>query len=262
MTPINDALVERMEALDARILAEYADPKSTMRGIARKLGCTLDAVTEAVTDLAGTDRARAAQLSLAWQKTPKAAAWRKKQDTEPAPEPKPEFEARAQPDPQPPAVDVPVALADGSPPPVITVEDVRRAPDGMTMVLDNSTGVPEPERPTGVLSLAAIFAAEATGDAKLVGAATKVRDLLVALGTDVAEYEQQAMLREELAQIEARAAEIRAQLSTRRATPLNQTVDNKAVRAWAAENGIETHPAGMVPNRIVQSYLAAEGRKA
>lgn len=76
---VNPAVVERMTAQDAQILAEYG-AGTTMRTIAKRLAVSLDEVTEAVRDTADSDRSVANRLSLAWQQTPAAKKWRAEQD--------------------------------------------------------------------------------------------------------------------------------------------------------------------------------------
>lgn len=45
--------------------------------------------------------------------------------------------------------------------------------------------------------------------------------------------------------------------STKPALAVRQLVDTKAVRAWAAENGIEINSRGRVRDDVVQRYLAS-----
>ena len=45
--------------------------------------------------------------------------------------------------------------------------------------------------------------------------------------------------------------------TTRTATAASTGVDSKAVRAWAASNGIELSARGRIPADVVQKYVAA-----
>ncbi len=220
------AVVERMEPRDAQILAEYATAGVTMRAIAKKLNVDLDEVTEIVTELASMDRGQARDLALAWQKTAKAATWRSQRDAEAT-----VVAALDSPRPEQPK---PKVLVDPTPTGVVP-----------TVAADN---------PAPVTLALAITEAEASGDPKLAKAAAKIRELLVVLRADVAEHKREAKLRAELAQIETRAAEIREQLKPRKA---EAGADNKAIRAWAADNQVACPTHGRIPAAVVDAYHAA-----
>jgi len=53
------------------------------------------------------------------------------------------------------------------------------------------------------------------------------------------------------------AASKRQAGSRRRARPTKNTVETSAVRAWAAQNGIEVSPRGRVRQEVIDRYLAA-----
>jgi hypothetical protein len=85
-------IVERMEAQDAQILAEWADARNTQRGISKKLGIDLSEVATTITDLCRANRDTARELALAWQQSPKGKRWKAAQakaaqvkEAEPAP---------------------------------------------------------------------------------------------------------------------------------------------------------------------------------
>lgn len=106
-------------------------------------------------------------------------------------------------------------------------------------------------------------AAEHCGSDRLGRAARKIREQLTALQRDLADHSREAKLRDEQTQLEARLAEIRAQLKPKRgpAAPASDLapadVDSKTVRAWAAENGYQCPRTGRVPGDVVAAYRKA-----
>jgi hypothetical protein len=116
-----------------------------------------------------------------------------------------------------------------------------------------------------------IAAARATGDAKLLAQADKTEaavDVLVAM---VGEHQALARAEEEVERLAAKLAAAKARVrnikqgkttpKTRPAKTDNAArraaADPKAVRAWAAENGVACNAQGIVRGDVVDAYLAA-----
>lgn len=99
--------------------------------------------------------------------------------------------------------------------------------------------------------------AEASGDPALTRTAEDIRDRLADLQTGLAEHAKNAELRNELAQLEARAAAIREQLGKPAPEP-KPDVDYRAIRTWAKANGFDVHPHGRVPGGVISAYRAAQ----
>lgn len=101
--------------------------------------------------------------------------------------------------------------------------------------------------------------AVATDVPRLVKAADKIQDLVDQLEAEVEAHERGAELRAEAERIEARLAEIKAQLGGKRAahSVLTEKVDTKAVRKWAAANGIECPNRGRIPRAVMAAYEEA-----
>lgn len=139
--------------------------------------------------------------------------------------------------------------------------------------------VPAPE-PSAVFQLAEaqpstndgiLAAAERSEKARTRRLATKVREQLAELrglvNTEETERKataaaaaEKARLRGEVEKLEAELAEKRAALKKAggvAAATQPSVVDSKAVRAWAAENGIECKPFGRVSPDVVAAYDAA-----
>ena len=72
------------------------------------------------------------------------------------------------------------------------------------------------------------------------------------LATDNAEA-----LREALAPWSSAARRIGGRRGVGRPTKATSEVDTKAVRAWAASNGIELNGRGRIPGHVVEQYRAA-----
>jgi len=73
---------------------------------------------------------------------------------------------------------------------------------------------------------------------------------------------EQKRLRAEAAALEAKLAKVRAQLQRSAAVPPGAAalgLDPKAVRRWAAANGVACTATGRVPKVVVEAYLAAHG---
>lgn len=89
----------------------------------------------------------------------------------------------------------------------------------------------------------------------------------VTFGLDGRRYEielnkkNETALRKALAPFIDKAREApAAPLSKRGARrPRGTGVDNKAVRQWAAENGVEVPPTGRIRREIIEQYEAAQG---
>lgn len=98
-------------------------------------------------------------------------------------------------------------------------------------------------------------------DARIRRAAQKVVDAVAHLDEVWAENAEKAELRAEKEKLRQRLAEIDAELrgTTVKAAPKH---DPKAIRAWAAANGHDVAPSGMLPRSIVEAYQAANGGAA
>lgn len=92
---------------------------------------------------------------------------------------------------------------------------------------------------------------------RLVRTADKIQDLVDQLEKDVSEHERGAELRAEAARLEARLAEIKGQISGKRvavpAAPAG-SIDNKAIRQWAASQRIECPDRGRIPRTVLDAY--------
>jgi hypothetical protein len=90
----------------------------------------------------------------------------------------------------------------------------------------------------------------------------QIADETVSFGLDGVEYEidvtkeNAAALREVLSQVQGHARRV----GGRRSAGLRQVaagVDNRAVRAWAASNGIQLSERGRIPGHVIEQYRAA-----
>lgn len=83
----------------------------------------------------------------------------------------------------------------------------------------------------------------------------------VTFGLDGASYEldlspeNAAAMRDGLANYVACARRVGGRRGTRASVPAG--VDNRAVRAWAASNGVELSTRGRIPASVVEQYRAA-----
>ncbi|TDD37915.1 hypothetical protein E1287_07150 [Actinomadura sp. KC06] len=116
--------------------------------------------------------------------------------------------------------------------------------------------------------------AHASGDKKLERAAAKAStaiDALVALYEPwLAEKKEAEERAAKLAEVEARAEQLRAQLEAAQAevaaltgkptrksnAPSMDRERSQAIRAWAAREGIKVHPRGRIPGEVVERYDA------
>jgi hypothetical protein len=111
-------------------------------------------------------------------------------------------------------------------------------------------------------------AAAASGSAKLARAAEKIRTLAADLQAQVAEYQREAELRARVDQLAAELTAAREELRSLGRQPLTPpsqpaaapatTVDAKAVRAWAAANGVHCPPRGRIPAAVLTGYEEAQ----
>lgn len=102
--------------------------------------------------------------------------------------------------------------------------------------------------------------AEKSGDAKLEKLAGKAREVLDELDDRLTAFEAAQEALAEIAELEAKLETARQKLIAQR--PSQRAVartgpDAKAVRAWAAENGIEVSPYGVLPRTLINAYVAA-----
>ena len=91
-------------------------------------------------------------------------------------------------------------------------------------------------------------------DAKIRRAAQKVMDAVDKLDEAWEANSAKAELRAKRDRLRKQLAEIEAQIKG--TAPV---ADPKKIRAWAAENGYDVAPAGIIPKAIVADYLDATG---
>lgn len=98
----------------------------------------------------------------------------------------------------------------------------------------------------------------ATEVPRLVRLADKVQDLVDQLEEQLTEHEKGQALREEAARLEQRLAQIKQELAPKRgaaAAPVDEaSVDTKAIRSWAAANGVECKASGRIPAAVLAAY--------
>jgi hypothetical protein len=207
--------VSKMTRDEARILAHYAAGE-TSRQIATSTGLSPDEIGLALDALAGNDRDRAQRLAMQWQARAKAVAAARGVSAPPAPRPIPA-----------------PATAEPEPPKAPKVEAVDTIAD-------------------------LIGRAIATDIPRFVRLADKVQDLLDQLDEQLAEHEKGKKLRAEAEQLEQRLAQIKRELSPKRATPAPAVpapaVDSKAIRAWAAANGVDCPDRGRIPSSVLAAF--------
>jgi hypothetical protein len=91
----------------------------------------------------------------------------------------------------------------------------------------------------------------------------KPADETVSFGLDGVQYEidlsaeNAEALREALAPYQEAARRTGGRRGTGRAVRVASEMDTKAVRAWAASNGIELNGRGRIPGHVVEQYRAA-----
>ena len=91
-------------------------------------------------------------------------------------------------------------------------------------------------------------------DARIRRAAQKVMDAVANLDAAWEANAEKAELRAKRDRLKKELAEIEAQI---KGTPAAPKHDTKAIRAWAAANGHDVAPAGVIPKAIVQAFLDA-----
>lgn len=104
--------------------------------------------------------------------------------------------------------------------------------------------------------------AVATEVPRLVRAADKISDLVDQLEAQLAEHEREHALRTEADKLEARLAEIRAELKAQRGPGAGgdagpTAVHPRQIRAWAAENGFDCPAKGRLPEAVIAAYRKA-----
>lgn len=101
--------------------------------------------------------------------------------------------------------------------------------------------------------------AETSGDLKLEKLAAKARELLDELEDRLTAFEAAKEALAEIADLEAKLEAARSKLIARRPSQRERTgPDPKAVRAWAAANGVEVPAHGRVGKAAIDAYLAAQ----
>lgn len=85
---------------------------------------------------------------------------------------------------------------------------------------------------------------------------TQVRRLVDVLS----EYDEKAAARAEVERLEQQLRDAKAKLrgSGEQVPLVGPAVDSKAIRAWAARNGVDCPSVGPVPQRVVDAYQAAQ----
>jgi hypothetical protein len=250
---------------EAKVLAHYAAGESA-KTITVNTGFDMALVGRVLDEHAGNDRARAHQLVLEYQERAQAVAAARGVSAPPAPAARPVPAAPA-------AVKAPAAAKPATPK---TSAKPAAAPE--TKAPENAEPQDtEPENagpqdteaePVHKLELEALLqATDATGVPRLRRAATKIRDLAAELRTDLAEHTREATLRTEQAALEARLAAIKEQLRPRRTQPVlpaataggdaETPLNTKAVRAWAAEQGLDCPARGRIPGAVTDAYRRA-----
>jgi hypothetical protein len=137
---------------------------------------------------------------------------------------------------------------------------------------------PEPARPVAEMKLATgpvrsadqvLTAAEQSGAPKLIRAADKIRKLLADLEVQVAEHQREAELRARVDKLAAELTAAREQLRSLGRQPLSPpatgaqvaqalAVDTKAIRAWAADNGVACPARGRIPTVVLTAWQEAQ----
>jgi hypothetical protein len=225
---------------EAKILAHYAAGESA-KTITTNTDYTIDLVGRVLHEHAGNDRTRAHQLVLEYQERTQAVAAARGLNAPPAP--------RVQPRPAAPAAAKTPAAPENTEPQITGPQ------------------ITETE-PVGTLEFESLLqAADATGVPRLQRAATKIRDLITELRTDLAQHTREATLRAEQAKLEAQLAAIKEQLRPQRTQPIPPTassteagpapLDAKAVRAWAQKQGLYCPARGRIPDAVTDAYQQA-----
>jgi DNA-binding transcriptional MerR regulator len=237
----------RLTPDDAKILAAYAGGDSAA-DICTATGFSLARVGRVLDEHAGNNRELAHQVVHEYAEQAQAVAAAK--GTSPA-----AAAAAALPRPATRIVPAPAAAPAAEPAdPAVpeAIEPAAAAPDEPDAVAADEVGL-------------LLEQADATGDPRLQRATVKIRELVDGLRTDLAEHLREKRLRDEMARLEARLAEVKQQLRPRRGQPVLDTatadpepaVDSKVVRAWALEQGLACPKVGRVPGDVVAAYRQA-----
>lgn len=212
----------RLKLDEYRVLVAYARGVDITQ-IIEETGLSQDTVAGILTRLVTMDRGRARNLVVDYERQRSAVAAAKG----PAAPPSPVQSAR----PVPPR-----------PAPVAAVPPANR--DGIEQML---------------------LAAERSGVGRLVNKAQVIRSRVDELrqALEATEAERRALAEVEVARraldaANARLRQIRGGSVTAAVQPESAGVDPKAVREWAAANGVECGPIGRVPRPVVEQYLAAQ----
>lgn len=101
----------------------------------------------------------------------------------------------------------------------------------------------------------------AAGSRPIARALAKAEESLKALAEAVMAEGEKARLREKEAKLKAELEQVRTKLrggaTSRQPADTGDDVDPKAVRAWAAEQGIECPRVGRLPKAVLEQYRAA-----
>lgn len=101
-----------------------------------------------------------------------------------------------------------------------------------------------------------------SGDSRLVRAADKINMLVGELRGQLADHQRKSELREEQRALQERLDKVSEELrrGSRSAAPASSAaagVDSKAIRSWAAANGVDCPALGRVPARVREAYELA-----
>ena len=102
--------------------------------------------------------------------------------------------------------------------------------------------------------------AAATGDARVLALHAKAKEAQERLRAAVEAWEAKSEARQRIADLKQQLAEARAALKGGKPSPNGSapaTGDAKAVRAWAAANGVDCPRTGKVPNHVRHAYEEA-----
>jgi hypothetical protein len=243
---------------EAKVLAHYAAGESA-KTITINTGFDMTLVGRVLDEHAGNDRARAHALVLEYTERAQTVAAARGVSAPPAL--------------APPAAAKTPAAAKKSTPAATAPENTEPENTEPENTEPESSG-PESSGPQGAGPEPAggleglLQAAEAAGVPRLQRAAVKIRDLAAELRTDLAGHTREVTLRAEQAELEARLAAVKEQLRPRRTPPAladaraadagaAPAVDTKAVRAWAAEQGLDCPARGRIPGAVADAYRAA-----
>lgn len=244
---------------EAKVLAHYAAGESA-KTITINTAFTMDLVGRVLDEHAGNDRARAHALVLEYTERAQTVAAARGVSTPPAPPA--QAAAAAKPAPR------------ENTPPAATPQNALEHTEPQAAKPEPQTTEPQSEpRPVDELDFEALRqAADASGVPRLQRAVVKVRDLAAELRTDLAEHTRESKLRAEQTALECRLAAIKEQLRPRRTQSALPTaaagaeggqapLDTKAVRAWAATQGLDCPARGRLPGAVTDAYRQAATKR-